>query len=158
MDDLVTWLRAQLDEDERVALAAAGGGQWRYEDGDSIGARTLYDEHWNIASLATYDTEAYDYAGRMPAFRSPSYIDPDANGRHMAHHDPTRVLVEVEAKRRILDEHDPDWPRLECPTCCGYDGNDNYGVERRPREAYPCRVVRWLALPCADRPGFREEW
>lgn len=98
MNDLVEWLRAQLDQDEVVASA-----------------------------------EVFPHRIK-------------------------RGLAEVAAKRQLIDGHDPDWPRLECPTCCGYDGNDNYGVERRPREAYPCRVVRLLALPYADRPGYRDEW
>jgi hypothetical protein len=111
MNDLVTWLRVRLDEDEALAREAE-----------------------EVAPNA-------------------SQTDPNSSNFN-----PARALVEVEAKRRILDEHDPDWPRLECPTCCGYDGNDNYGVERRPREAYPCRVVRWLALPYADHSTYREEW
>lgn len=121
MDDLVTWLRAQLDEDERTA-------------------RSFGDD---LNSKARNGIESVSWTGVV---------------EYLEHFSAFRTYAEVEAKRQILDDHDPDWPRLECPTCCGYDGNDNYGVERRPREAYPCRVVRRLALPYADQLGYREEW
>jgi hypothetical protein len=75
------------------AQEASGGGSWRYEDGESVGAWTLYDEHWNIATLTTYDTESYNYAERMPAARHPGYIDPDANGRHIASWHPAVALA-----------------------------------------------------------------
>jgi len=53
---------------------------------------------------------------------------------HIARHDPARVLAECEAKRAIvfLSEHG-----------CG----DDYQ-----------RVQQALALPYADRPGYRLEW
>jgi hypothetical protein len=141
-DDLAAWLRQQIDEDERVARAAAHGGRWRYEIGDSVGAWKLYDEHWNIASMTTYDTESYNYAERMPAFRPPTYIDPDAIGSHIARHDPARVLAEVAAKRAILELHK------------NIDGL----CDRCYMDRAPCETVRLLAQPFAGRPGWREEW
>jgi hypothetical protein len=143
MDDLVTWLRAQLDEDERVARDASAGGRWRYSDGDSVGAWTLYDEHWAIAGLTTYDTESYNYAERMPAVRSPGYVNADANGAHIARWDPARVLAEVDAKRRILD-----WLILIEQHL---RENDIYDMDIEPQ-------LKALALPYADQPGYLEEW
>ena len=66
---------------------------------------------------------------------------------------PARVLAECEAKRRIIDEH-PKTDRYDesiafCLTC--ENGHARPG-------AYPCYTLRLLALPYADRPGFREEW
>lgn len=48
-----------------------------------------------------------------------------------------RVLAECEAKRRIVEHCEPD-PLTKSP-------GDEY-------------VLRLLALPYADRPGYREEW
>lgn len=148
MIDLITWLRAQLDEDERIAQAASAGGRWRYAPGDSVGAWTLYDEHWRIASLTTYDTKSYDYAARMPAVRHPGYIDADANGRHIARHDPASVLSDIAAKRAILDTYE------EARTY--YDG---------PGRSAPAGEVHglWTALQhlasaYADRVGYQEGW
>jgi hypothetical protein len=141
VSDLVEFLRAALDEDEQVARVAAHGGRWRYETGDSVGAWTLYDEHWNIASMTTYDTESYNYAERMPVFRPPTYIDPDAIGGHIARHDPARVLADVAAKRAILELH-----------ADGTEPVPGLGISHNGR------VVRLLAQPFAGRPGWREEW
>jgi hypothetical protein len=151
VSDLVEFLRAALDEDEQVARVAAHGGRWRYETGDSVGAWTLYDEHWNIASMTTYDTESYNYAERMPAFRPPTYIDPDAIGSHIARHDPAQVLAEVKAKRAILDG---------CvETLAGEDSWDPMTEGGSGEEFELARfVIRQQAQPYAGRPGWREEW
>lgn len=91
MDELVTWLRAQLDDDERAARA------------------------W------------------LP-FGNPT----DADRDHFARHDPLRVLAEVDAKRRIID----------------------WALAWLEREVAPWNadLIRMLALPYADRAGYREEW
>lgn len=78
-------------------------------------------------------------------------------------------LAEVDVKRRILDLHapeqsgykytDPDTrvPNMRCSVChdipedVDYD-NPPYAVE------FPCPTLRLLALPCATRPGYRDEW
>jgi hypothetical protein len=58
-----------------------------------------------------------------------------------------RVLVEVDVKRRILEAHaeHPD-PHVAgfCRTCGKTDG--------------PCETKRLMALPYADRPGYKDEW
>lgn len=58
---------------------------------------------------------------------------------------PARVLRELDAKRKIIAEHDvysrPLGERMDCQS---YD--------------FPCTTLRLLALPYADRPGYREEW
>lgn len=77
-DDLVIWLRAQLDEDEQVALAA-GNRNWLVED-NTITLWPLKDDDGYMA----WPTRA--------------------DARHAAHHDPARALREVAAKRAIVDE------------------------------------------------------
>ncbi|WP_202946318.1 DUF6221 family protein [Pseudonocardia dioxanivorans] len=75
-----------------------------------------------------------------------------------------RGLAEVEAKRRIiaLHEHqDATAPSRDvrkrqpqqdfgCITCADWDG-------MTAAEGW-CDTVRLLALPYADRPGYRDEW
>lgn len=100
MDDLVSWLRAQLDDDERVAREAAG------------------------------------------------HVDPE-QCEHIARWDPTRVLAEIDAKRRIMDGLDIDINGEASPwRGCGDDCE--------------FKAIYWavqvLALPYADRAGYREEW
>lgn len=155
MDDLVTWLRAQLDDDERVARMAADGPWCREGAGQIVGG----------------PGGQFLIAARSQAW----------NGDHIARHDPARVLVEVDAKRRILDEHLPEWRTVEWPH--DQNGRGEAQACRRcqtvehttwnppigeagvlpegfvtPYVLAPCLTLRLLALPYAGRPGYREEW
>ncbi|MFD8805596.1 DUF6221 family protein [Streptomyces sp. NPDC059597] len=140
MGDLVEWLRAQLDEDERIARAASEytEAEWRLdEDGETVlwwppeprvadkereKGLPVVSDRWRGQTI---------YARAAP---------------HVAAHDPARVLREIDAKRRILAEH---WLNgWVCDTC------DNGEVG----QTFPCATLRLLALPYADRPGYREEW
>ncbi|MFI0268589.1 DUF6221 family protein [Streptomyces luteogriseus] len=123
MDELVEWLRAQLDEDERIARAATLG-PWVQS---GIG-----DYGWTVdfgrpgAGVETADTEQ-------------GLADAD----FIAAHNPARVLREIDAKRQLLALHAEGSTDLFCAHC-----------EHEP----PCPTLRLLALPYADRPGYREEW
>jgi hypothetical protein len=128
-DDLITWLRDQLDDDERVARAA-DSGRWLPED-----------------KGITFEYYADDFPDGEAQARL--VADTRANQWHIASWDPARVLAEVDAKRRILDEYEKAFDR-----------------RRRHREDLASAgallemvsVVKLLALPYADRPGYREEW
>ncbi|MFE7906514.1 DUF6221 family protein [Streptomyces albogriseolus] len=71
---------------------------------------------------------------------------------HIVAHDPARVLREIDAKRQIIALHHQLEDAQEmldfCATC---DATGKY-------PEYPCTTLRLLALPYADRPGYREEW
>lgn len=165
MDDLVQWLRAQLDDDERIARAASGAtvvgepGAWE--------AAPLGDE-WEVSSG---EDEELLVALRPGLPRPPDVMsglwgvivshrqdeaDPEADSpmhafEHAARHDPAQVLRDIHAKGEVLAF-----------------------VERRLRESTqrdhlvkgPAKlvlaavdpVVRYLATAYADRPGYREEW
>lgn len=67
------------------------------------------------------------------------------NAEHVAAWDPARVLREIDAKRRIIADY------------------ERYAAERRRElggwntdEVSP--ILTALALPYADKPGYREEW
>lgn len=64
---------------------------------------------------------------------------------------PDRLKAECEAKRRIVERHQPeefaDTPgEFFCSRC------------QRTAEVWPCPDVMDLALPYADHPDYREEW
>lgn len=61
--------------------------------------------------------------------------------------DPARALVEVEAKRRILDLHAPV-----------IDGTQSSWTWFAGSESESSAIVRLLALPYASHPEYRKEW
>lgn len=110
-----------------------------------------------------YDEEAGDAEAAGDSWYS---YEPDqqiafvsvADAHHIARHSPARVLREIEAKRRILEEHQPD--RFGgCATCArpedfddDAEGNRTFS---RSAKLWPCPTVRLLALPYAD---YKEKW
>jgi hypothetical protein len=75
---------------------------------------------------------------------------PRPDAEHIARHDPARVLAEVNAKRRILDEIVPKvesyWGAVNSEWGCEYDDPDGDDV------------LRLLALPYADHPDYDPAW
>jgi hypothetical protein len=110
MGDLTAWLRAQLDDDERVA-AAAHVGPWRAERA----AESVYADE---SSVVLMPGPLDDWATYVvpPQEEGRDGIEP-ADAEHIACWDPARVQAEVDAKRRIIDwaegaldvqdDHDP---------------------------------------------------
>lgn len=139
MDDLTQWLNEQLDEDERIARAAShvlrNGAHWSLDEWHG-----REQPHSLIAQGTAEQPVALGHFTADPV--------PTEQALHIAAHDPARVLREVEAKRRLLDIHRPyvAEPGQACLGCAG-------GIEFER-----CPVVRLLALPYADRPGYRDEW
>ena len=137
VSDLVAWLRAQMDADERSAMIAAGpiGYNWQ-ADGGSVFAEHPTDE-------------IVDYAGQA--------------AEHIAVHDPARVLHQVAAMRKIVDLH-RSWadepyrhPHAEryCQTCS--DDDISWWTDSGSPE-WPCPTLRLLTTVYADRDGYRPEW
>jgi len=131
MDDLVQWLRAQLDEDLRIAEAATG-------------------HHWDVCDETTpyliHDVDAYRVNRTLDSTVGRVAVAEAAEDRsHIAEHDPARVLREVDAKRRLLYqfEHRGNSVRATAGLWDGGVWDD---------------MLRLLALPYADRPGYRPEW
>jgi hypothetical protein len=64
--------------------------------------------------------------------------------------DPSRVLAECEAKRRIVERHG------RCGTGMGYcdDGGHGWGGE----DGLGCADLADLAAVYADHPDYRDEW
>ncbi|GAA3027359.1 DUF6221 family protein [Streptosporangium longisporum] len=140
MDDLIEFLRARLDDDEQMARAATWceeAGVWHAKP-TPYGARGWPGPRWFIED-ALEDGVI-------------SHVDPQASddedvARHIARHDPDRVLREVAAKRRILDMHGDD------QHYCVYDEAGTNGWS-----GAPCLTVRLLALSYPGHRDYREEW
>jgi uncharacterized protein DUF6221 len=76
--ELITWLRAQLDHDEQVAVEARDTDHSGVFDGTGIVVMHAATGTRNVTLISTVAT-------------------------HIADWDPARVLAEVDAKRRMLD-------------------------------------------------------
>ncbi|MGW1616350.1 DUF6221 family protein [Streptomyces sp. NPDC002285] len=146
MDDLVTWLGEQLDEDERIARATHSSFlAWEYD----VCVKEIRD-------LGNGNELVH---GVLPRY-----------GEFIAEHDPARVLREIDAKRELLTLHAAvaDHGRFSDHGECEKYGCD--GDHRRPPvcrscrtyagdpEEAPCSTLRILAMPYADREGYRAEW
>jgi len=137
--DLVEFIRARLDEDERLATRAAtlcgchpAVPVWRFEGDEGAGRIVIEgDPHPDTHASPNRLRKCWDksYANKFAA-------------EHIVNHDPARVLREVEAKRALL------------AACVEYDdmpaGMSGSGL------AY--QVEELLALPYADHPDYRPEW
>lgn len=126
-DDLVAWLRAQLDE-------------------DAMFAREAVDREWFSADNYVESRDG----GEVARFEI------KADARHASGWSPARVLAEVAAKRRIIDEH-PNVNDGDCGTCVhGRWGYPTHGGS--DPQLWPCDTLRLLASVYAGRPGWRSEW
>jgi hypothetical protein len=129
VNELFAWLRAQLDDDERV-IRGSGDLGWltfRQPDGsmDHTEAASYGGGVWIVAS-----EERTGYA-------SAEIVSCESER-----------LAEVEAKRRILAALDADIMHANPWDGCG-DNCEIKAIEW---------AVRMLAQPYAGRPGWHEEW
>ncbi|GAA2946142.1 MULTISPECIES: DUF6221 family protein [Streptomyces] len=155
MDNLVQFLRDRLDEDSRIAVdtesATEEGLHW-YEH-----QRMPGDGRWTL--IDEYDEDVAEV--------NCSVAGDAAVARHIARHDPTRVLREVEAKKEQLAAYTTAVDQAEeaillCKQSLA-DGKSMFMPEARRMTALHRRdvlheVLHLLALPYADHPDYRQEW
>lgn len=78
----------------------------------------------------------------------------DDDTRHIARWDPARVLAEIDAKRRIIVAYMDAVHMYRVMSETDDDGKWDWLFKEEALEG----VVKLLALPYADREGYREEW
>ncbi|MFE4691250.1 DUF6221 family protein [Streptomyces sp. NPDC056749] len=128
MDELTSFLRARLAEDEATAIGARESefcedGRWvvRGPFGDSQLLGSVQSEV--SEAILGEDTDDVPFPLAL----------------HVARHDPARTLADVEAKRRLIDWV-LRWPMRPAPPS-SVNG-----------------VLELLALPYADHPDYRKDW
>jgi hypothetical protein len=94
-DDIVAWLSAQLDGDEKAA-SAASPGPWGYNPTREF--RMPGSGPLEFVSTGA-DRDVRGIAATGPADDPQSMAD----AGHIARHDPEHVRADVAAKRKILD-------------------------------------------------------
>lgn len=114
-------------------------------DADAARAAAAGGDSWRRQEHPSETVAVYDSKGE-PVVYDEGWPTPEQQ-EHITEHDPARVLREIDAKRRIAALHAR--PHHQCVT---EDGPTQWHA------ADPCATLRLLALPYADRPGYREEW
>jgi Family of unknown function (DUF6221) len=178
-DELVAFVTRCLDEDEQWALAAnqvypyavddpsppetgvhwtwVTGENWTPTTPDPVTEEFVGDttEEWNVnlATVEQWSIGNYGIEGVperfMPQTYANSIVEMDASAAgHIARWDPHRVLAKVKADRAILDEIEEHW-------------DDADPIGGRGSMFLPAaweKVLRLLAQPYDDHPGWQEEW
>lgn len=140
MDDLARWLDVQLDEDERIARAAPGPAWEHRQIRGDFDESVVFEDY-----IAVADPER-----NTVVF---SEVDPEVLPFALRY-DPDRILREIDAKRLLLDRYKAfHWHGPAAPT--SPDPRDHVEDTGACRT---CITMRILALPYADRPGYRAKW
>lgn len=142
MDDLISFAKARLDEDEAAAREAHPGpwtlDEWTGGFGRMASVMMPFghgapDAKTGLTALAKLGTQDYE------------------TSRHIARHDPARVLREVEAGRRILARYQDCLARMEDP-------DYPQAAARDQAREYEDFVLPNLLVQWADHPDYRQEW
>ncbi len=131
MDELITWLRAALDEDEQWARAAEGGWITLGPDPERTNSVGRHAARWDPARvLAEIDAKR-----QLLDLRDALIQRKDDNSAR---------FVQL-SKQRYLDQ--AEFTRVK-----------THGWELGGRLVGLNAAIQCAALPYADRPGYREEW
>jgi hypothetical protein len=131
--ELRGFLEARIAEDEEVARALVSlsdsPGEWRMMAGGGIAAGS------------------YELLSRYSADQLTSW-----HLRHIVRHDPARVLRDVEAKRRLLAQHQAVCDEVRSPKSA------EHRMNARARQFALDEVLATLALPYSDHPDYNPSW
>jgi hypothetical protein len=117
MSSIVDFVRARLDDDENTARAALDG------PGDD-GAWYTGSHEMNECRIEGHDMIIYDESGHTAE-----------QAKHIARHDPARVLRQTEALRNITD-------------------HAHYALDDDSRD----EILRIIAAIWTDHPEYQPEW
>lgn len=146
---LTDFLLARIAEDEEMSQACVKdwGPPWGYEPMSEPMRKTWVENGFDPDGLVNLTSE-----GGNGDLATDGYVD-ESVARHIARHDPDRVLTECAAKRRIVeDEHVPSkfYVYDDRYRACGMCGD---GTTK-----FPCPTLRLIAHPYAQHPDFDPAW
>ncbi|MER5916207.1 DUF6221 family protein [Streptomyces sp. NPDC001982] len=149
MDELVQWLGEQLDEDERIAQAAPGPTWEHRQARGDFDVSAVFEDYVAVADPERNTVVYSDVSAELLPFA--------------LRHDPARVLREIDSKRRMVARYEASLERS-----VEFRRRADVGAENEAQKAQRSHeniqllvlldVVKLLALPYADRPGYRNEW
>jgi hypothetical protein len=170
-DELVGWLRAQLADDERVAREAPGPDWVIAVERNGEAGRWLGAKAHSVALPAR---DSWDSVGVGDVVLQAEHVNDGKHAarwavEHAARWDPARVLAEIDAKRARINwlaslEHDmgdEDFPTYNSCRMLnepGTLGDIEVGYCSCGLDDRRVHLLKFDALPFADRRGYRAEW
>lgn len=142
---IVEFLTARLDEDQAAAEAATRG-PWDADPNDFAG-----DEYWRIHTRLSVNPRVIEVAG---SGYEGGGIHEESDARHIARHDPARVLREVEAKRAQVALHVPEYIETINPDRDEISGE----ICTLCDEPFPCDSLKLMAAPDAEHADYNPAW
>ncbi|WP_055563627.1 DUF6221 family protein [Streptomyces atriruber] len=151
--DLIAFVRARLDSEERRARAAPQGPWVVSREPGRLGLDwTIFGQ---LGTTTRYD-RATDSRVRVPQreeIAGPGYEGGGVWSReaadHIARHDPAHVLRDIEAKRALIDKYEEAVTFYNDPANRHVSAGEITGL----RTALAC-----AALPYGDHPDYDEEF
>lgn len=137
IDDMVEFIKAQLDEDEAGAHSSGP-------------ARVAWLTYRKDSGEMLYTTVAAEVGHGDVWIADGRELAPPASA--MVVYDPARVLADVAAKRAVIELYETARTALEAS-----DGTILAGTAKLNLRAYG-NALRALAAAYASRPGFKPEW
>jgi hypothetical protein len=155
IDDLVAFLRARLDDTERVARAAPGPSWEKRQVPGDFDESVALEEYVAVADPDRNTVVLTDVDREVMPF--------------LLEHDPARVLAEVDAKRRRLARHGQERRILTLVDDEGHHTLMSFYVctwctpgtsigPGQPILEWPCPDIRDDATVYRDHPDYRPEW
>lgn len=146
MNDLISWLRTQLDADAEMAHQAAvanPGAAATHWSAEQVDRQSPIDGLWRKCWAIVPKRVEGIVLAEVPTDILPRVV------KHIEAHDPARVLRQVQAHRAILDDYDRALARRR-------EHRDD--VASAADLLSMLRTVKRLASIYSDRDGYTEEW
>lgn len=145
------FLEARLAEDEAIANSGAQSlsDTWTFDDGEEAARQAEALRGGRFGANP-----------RVDGITSGCRYNSESEMKHIARHDPTRVLREVAAKQAVLKAH--------CRIALHAGGRAKYYETRRVcrsceplhgvDDCWPCPTVLHIAAIYSSHPDYQKEW
>lgn len=130
---IIVFLNARYDEAEQRARAATPGPWW-HNPGKAWLAPEAFERYDQSKGEEFVGYGESPFSGCVASTGPASHAQSMADAEHIAHHDPTDTLADLDAKRRIL------------------------ALYEELQDPHLHEAIQHLALPHASHPDYQPEW